>query len=72
MLRVWIEQDRDGVGQPSELRTLSDVGVIAISVEYRESNKRDRWGNRFKYRAKVKARDPRMNKYSYDVFLVSY
>jgi hypothetical protein len=48
---------------------LRDAGVEAISLEAFESRRRDRWGNEFRYRAKVRLAGDRV-RWSYDVFLV--
>jgi hypothetical protein len=67
-LRVWRDFNRNGIGEPDELARLDEHGVVSLSLDVRESERRDRWGNRFRYRAKVHY--VRGQKYSYDVFPV--
>ena len=43
-----------------------------IDLDYKESKRTDGYGNRFKYRAKVKdTRDAQLGRWAWDVFLVS-
>jgi hypothetical protein len=44
--------------------------VLSLSVAHRESRRRDRRGNRFKYRAPVLMSTRPHHRFSYDVFLV--
>jgi hypothetical protein len=46
------------------------MGVKSISLDYKDSAKRDRYGNRFRYRAKVNG-GPNVGPFAYDVFLAS-
>ena len=57
--------------QPGELRGLGDAGMVGLSTDYRESKRRDRWGNRFMYKGKVQdARGSDVGRWAYDVFLL--
>jgi len=69
-LRLWRDLNRDGISEAGELFGLSGQGIVALSTDYRESGRRDRWGNRFRYRAKVTASQPPHSRFSYDVFPV--
>ena len=70
-LRLWRDSNHDGVSQPGELRGLGDAGMVGLSTDYRESKRRDRWGNRFMYKGKVQdARGSDVGRWAYDVFLV--
>lgn len=57
-LRVWIDANRDGVSEAAEIRRLSDVGVLAISLEYRLTRRRDRFGNEFRFVGRFVKIDP--------------
>jgi hypothetical protein len=45
LLRLWFDDNHDGVSQPNELRSLADSGVTALFTEYRETPRMDNNGN---------------------------
>ncbi|MGB7923420.1 MAG: hypothetical protein WCF57_09265 [Pyrinomonadaceae bacterium] len=70
-LRLWQDMNHNGVSETSELLTLPSRNVEAISLNYRESRKRDRHGNEFRYRAKVYGtRHSDLGRWAWDVFLL--
>lgn len=74
-LRAWIDDNHNGVSEPEELFSMNDIQVIALSTEARGSHRVDSYGNRFRYRAKMKLLDSRgrlRTDFAYDVFLVSF
>jgi hypothetical protein len=44
-LRLWIDWDHNGQSAPGELLTLPEGGVTVIYATYRETRRRDRFGN---------------------------
>jgi len=69
-LLLWQDMNHDGFSQSTEIHTLGSLGVRSISLGYRESNRRDEWGNVFRYRANVKGTsEADLKKWAFDVFL---
>lgn len=66
-LRLWIDADRDGTSRPAELVALATVGIEWIGLRTVENRSRDRYGNEFRYRARVGMVDGETQ--SVDVFL---
>jgi hypothetical protein len=66
-LRAWTDTNHDGVSEAAELRTLSEVGIESISLDYQRSGRRDQFGNLFKFRARVIGRGA---PFAYDVYFL--
>jgi hypothetical protein len=48
-LLLWLDRNRDGVSQPSELFSLEDEEIASIDLYYWESRARDEHGNWLRY-----------------------
>ncbi|HKE56922.1 MAG TPA: hypothetical protein VKB46_09480 [Pyrinomonadaceae bacterium] len=70
-LRLWHDSNHDGTSQPTELRQLDNLGVKSIGLDYKTARRVDQFGNRFRYRSKVKdAHGAQLGRWAWDVFLV--
>ena len=79
-LRLWIDENHDGICQPTELHRLSEMNIYALSLGYFTSSRTDQFGNQFRYKARVnpdERRDRRdetstgnPGRWAYDVFFV--
>lgn len=69
-LRLWQDTNHNGISELGELHTLSEMDVTVLDLDYKESPKRDEFGNRFRYRAKVYGTSGvKLGRWAWDVFL---
>jgi hypothetical protein len=70
-LRLWCDANHNGISEPAELHSLPEFGVNGISLDSRESRRRDQFGNWFRYRAHLlNERGAHTGRWAYDVFFV--
>jgi hypothetical protein len=71
-LRLWQDVNHNGVSEAGEMHTPAQLNLGSVSLNFRESRQRDRWGNEFHYRAKVYAANGAdLGRWAYDVFLLT-
>src|SRR5262249_6694305 len=71
-LRLWHDSNHNGVSESDELSTLADHGIVALGTDYRAGRWIDRFGNAFRFSARVD-RTPasKVGPLSADVFLIT-
>lgn len=69
-LVVWQDRNHDGVSQPEELLTMTDVGIASLSLSHTEETRVDDLGNYYRYRGSLTPSDgAAVNPVTYDVYL---
>jgi hypothetical protein len=80
-LRLWIDENHDGICQPNELHPLAEMNIYSLALGFFASSRTDEFGNQFRYKARVNP-DERRDKqdetptgdpgrWAYDVFFVT-
>ena len=69
-LRLWHDDNHNGDSESYELHSLPSDGLAQIDLDFKESKRTDAFGNRFRYRAKVKdAQGTQLGRWAWDVYL---
>ena len=48
-LKLWIDTNHDGFSESTELWSLAEIGLERLDLDFRESPRRDRYGNLLRY-----------------------
>lgn len=61
-LRLWSDENLDGVAQSNELYTLEEMGVVSINLQYDEHYyEQDMYGNEIRMKSDVQMKDGSLN-----------
>lgn len=70
-LRLWHDGNRNGTSEVTELRDLRTSGIEVLELDYKLSQRSDKYGNQFRFRAKLKdAQGLQLGRWAWDVFLL--
>lgn len=70
-LLLWRDKNHNGFSEPDELGTPVHYGLERIALDYWLSNRRDQYGNRFRYRARAYgSQRSQIGQWAWDVLLV--
>ena len=67
-LLLWTDRNHNGFSEPDELTTLKAAGIRSVELNYKTSDRRDRWGNEFRQVAKLHWADGSSSRV-YDIWL---
>lgn len=66
-LQIWVDRNHNGLSEANELASLGSHKVTAIDLAFRESRRKDQYGNELRYRSEVLLEDGPATK-AVDVF----
>ncbi len=68
-LRVWIDENHNGISEPNELYPLQDLGIFRIDLSYYLAWYVDENGNVYRYKSKIWDEAGQEHDVCYDVFV---
>ncbi len=68
-LQLWIDENHNGFSEAAELFGLGELGLAYLDLDYKKAERRDRFGNTFRYKSKVGTESNRVI-IAWDVFFV--
>jgi hypothetical protein len=72
-LKLWMDENHDGVSQPDELHSLQELGIVSIGLKYHQIRHYDEFGNLFRYKGVLNPGLPasdQVGRSIFDVFFV--
>jgi len=72
-IRLWQDVNHNGISEPAELTSLTSSNVTRLHLDFKETNRVDRHGNQFRYRARVYRQKNRkdVRRWAWDVYLLT-
>jgi hypothetical protein len=68
-LRIWIDDNHNGISEPSELHTLQEAGIFRIDLRYYLTWYVDENGNIYRYKSRIWDDAGQEHDVCYDVFV---
>jgi hypothetical protein len=70
-LLLWVDANHNGISEPEELFKPEQLGIHSIDLKYKDSRRRDEYGNLFRYKGAVNSDGPDdgIQRVIWDVFL---
>jgi hypothetical protein len=69
-LLLWTDINHNGISEPNELQSLDHASITSISLAYDKDDRKDRYGNVFRYRSRNTMNSVEYDRLIYDVYLV--